>query len=218
VYFGALSAMVIAVAFYADFFVTPILLSTTRLVTLWDLLSSRVRRELVVNCPLFTGMRPGQIRRILLLGEIRSFSAGTLIMQSGESGREMFVLLSGKAEVSAVARDGSIERHRTLCTGHVFGMVALTCGRRRLATAVALEKTTLLTLDWGRLQSIARFYPRVAAQLFKNLAMLISHRFAETAHAKAEFDDVETRETELPQSPEIARKMLEGVAGRGPAH
>jgi hypothetical protein len=69
-----------------------------------------------------------------------------------------------------------------------------------------LQETKLLALDWGRLQSIARFYPRVAAQLCKNLTTLISERFAETAHAKAEFDDVETRETELPQSLEVANK------------
>jgi len=194
VYFGALSAMVIAVAFYADFFLTPILLSTTRLVTLWDLLSVRWRRELVDNCALFRGMRRGQIRRILLHGEIRTYPAASVIMQSGESGQEIFVLLSGRAEVSSVAQDSSIERHPTLFTGHVFGLMGLVCGRPRLATAVTLEETTLLTLDWERLQRISRFYPRIAAQLFKNLATLISDRFAETVHATTEPDDHETRE------------------------
>jgi len=178
-YFGVLSAMVIAVAYYADFFITPILLSTTRLVTLWDLLSTRVRRELVENCELFEGMRRSQIRRILLLGEIRSLPAGTKIMRAGEAGKEMFILLSGKAEVHAEMDNGTIVRHRTLSTGHVFGVVALACGRPRLATAVALEDTTLLTLDWERIQRIARFYPHAAAKFFKNLAVLIGSRFAE---------------------------------------
>ena len=75
--------------------------------------------------------------------------------------------------------EGFVDRHRTLRTGHVFGVVALACGRPRLATAVALEDTSLLTLDWDQVQRIGRFYPRAAGQFFKNLAALISARFAE---------------------------------------
>jgi len=200
VYFGVLSAMVIAVAYYADFFITPILLSTTRLVTLWDLLSTRVRRELVENCVLFKGMRRRQIRRILLLGEIRSLPAGTTIMEAGEAGHEMFVLLDGKAEVRTAMENGTILRHQKVSTGHVFGVVALVCGRPRLATAVALEDTTLLALDWERIQRIARLCPRAAARFFQNLAMLIGSRFADHARSSPEPSDVEARDAALPEA------------------
>jgi len=59
VYFGALSAAVMMMALVAEFVLTPIILSSVRLVTLWDMLSLPLKDKLVTECKLFTGMRPG---------------------------------------------------------------------------------------------------------------------------------------------------------------
>ncbi|MEW8014076.1 MAG: hypothetical protein AB2807_04600 [Candidatus Sedimenticola endophacoides] len=56
--FVLLSALVIASALVADFVITPLAISTLRLVTLWDLLSSRLRHQVIHHSVLFKGMRP----------------------------------------------------------------------------------------------------------------------------------------------------------------
>jgi predicted RND superfamily exporter protein len=177
--FGTLSAIVMLVAFFADFFITPILLSTTRLITIWDLLSLRLRRELTRNCALFRGMRPGQIKRVILMGQVHAYKAGDAIMRQGEVGREMFILLEGSGEISTIKPGAGVDTVRTLGPGHVFGIVALVCGRTRISTVVALEDTRVLSLTWEGVRRTARFYPRSANHLFGNIAAIIGDRFAE---------------------------------------
>ena len=42
-----------------------------------------------------------------------------------------------------------------------------------------MEDTKLLARDWDRIQNISRYYPRIAARLFRNLAALAYSRYAE---------------------------------------
>ncbi|MCB1728598.1 MAG: cyclic nucleotide-binding protein, partial [Gammaproteobacteria bacterium] len=71
--FGLLSALVISTALVADFVITPLAMSLLRLVTLWDLLSSRLRHQIIPRSPLFRGMRPWQIRKFVLSSTLLEF-------------------------------------------------------------------------------------------------------------------------------------------------
>lgn len=196
-YFGMLSGMVMLFAFYADFFITPILLSGTRLITLWDLLSLRLRRELTRNCALFRGMRPGQIKHIILMGQVREYKAREVIMRQGEVGRDMFILLEGRAEISTTKPGGVVDSVHILGTGHVFGIVALVCERSRISTAVALEDSRVLSLTWDSIRRTARFFPRSSIHLFSNISALIGDRFAEKVLGVTPQMDVAAEERRL---------------------
>ena len=156
----------------------PLLLSYVPLMTLWDILGTKVRRELVDQCPLFRGMRALQIRRIILLGRVARFEDGDKIMKRGEAGEAIFVLLRGKVAVVTPKMVGSADTVKMASTGDVFGLAALMCGKPRVATAIAMGDAEVLALDWGRLQRIARLYPRSAYFLFKNLSAITSERLA----------------------------------------
>ncbi|MCG7908873.1 MAG: MMPL family transporter [Candidatus Thiodiazotropha taylori] len=60
-YFGLLSGMVILLAYYANFFITPLLLSSTQLVTQWGLLPRNYCQVLKGDSPLFKGATQRQI-------------------------------------------------------------------------------------------------------------------------------------------------------------
>jgi predicted RND superfamily exporter protein len=177
--FGLLSAMMMFFAFLATFALGPVLLSYVRLMTIWDVLSVRVRRDLSQKCPLFRGMRPLQIRRIILFGSVSRFQHGDTIMRRGEMGRSLFVLLSGRVNIDSAGNDGSPDRVEAETVGHVFGVAALMCEKPRVATATAVGPTEVLALDWSRIQGIARLFPRSATQLFKNLALIMGERLVE---------------------------------------
>jgi hypothetical protein len=180
-----LSAFAMAVAYLANFLLTPILLSYTGILTLWELLTTPLRRELVENCALFRGMRPYQIKRVVLTGRVDRFEAGQVVMARGEHSREMFVLLDGAVQIETERSDGSVRTFHSCSPGGVFGVAALVCGRQRIATAVARAPTSVLSLDWPRIQQISRFYPRTAALLFRNLSALIGERLTEQAVERA---------------------------------
>ncbi|TNG02023.1 MAG: cyclic nucleotide-binding domain-containing protein [Gammaproteobacteria bacterium] len=179
IYFGLLSALVILIAFIANFLITPILLSYIRLMSLWEVLSISLRRELLTKCALFRGMRPMQVRRIILLGGVYRYENGDTIMSQGQHGKELFILLGGSVTIKTKLVDGSVKVIQVTGVGEIFGLAALVCNRPRISTAVALQHATVLCLDWPRIERIARYYPRSAYSIFHNLSTILAERFAE---------------------------------------
>ncbi|MCB1763641.1 MAG: MMPL family transporter [Gammaproteobacteria bacterium] len=178
-FFGLLSAMMMLFAFVATFVLALVLLSYIRLMTIWDLLGTSVRKRLAVACPLFHGMRSLQIRRIILLGAVLQFRDGEQIMQRGELGSSMFVLLKGNVIIDSIKSDGTPDRFKAASVGEVFGLAALMCGKPRVASATAVGNVEVLSLDWARLQRISRFFPRSAYRLFRNLSVLMGDRLTD---------------------------------------
>lgn len=175
--FGALSAMVMLLAFYANFFITPIVLSYTRLVSLWDILSLRLRRELLENCPLFKGMRPYQIKRIILFGRLRDFKTGERIMRAGEPSQEIYILLSGRVRVVSMVSDKITTYGRLLGPGAAFGLLDMVCNKARITTASGAEDCRVLILDWRRIQRLGTLHPHAASAFFRNLSEVLGDRF-----------------------------------------
>jgi hypothetical protein len=167
----------------ATFVLAPVLLSYVRLTTIWEVLGTRVQHELQQRCALFAGMSVLQIRRIILLGRVWKYAHGETIMSRGAIGSSIFVLLHGNVAIESMRRDGAVNTVEVAGTGDVFGIAALMCGKPRVATARAIGSTEVLALNWGRLQRIARFFPRSAYRLFRNLSVITGERLADRAAA-----------------------------------
>jgi CRP-like cAMP-binding protein len=97
-------------------------------------------------------------------------------MRQGELGHDLYILLNGNVEIAA--RDGGSGKVNVVSVGDVFGVAALMCGKPRVATAVAVGNAEVLALSWNRLQRLARFFPRSAYLLFKNLSIVTGERLA----------------------------------------
>lgn len=179
--FGVLSAFVMLLALYANFILTPALLSYVRLTTLWDVLSVPMRRGLKINCSLFRGMNELQIRHVLSFGNVRTYRAGSSVFDKGEAGRELYVLLSGEVRVCAGGDGGQRLITDRLPGDRIFGAAALVQGVGYICSAEVLRDTRLLVLDWERLQQILRFRPRTGSLLFRNLSVILAGRVVDTA-------------------------------------
>jgi CRP-like cAMP-binding protein len=179
--FGTLSALVMVVAVLADLFMTPILLSSTQLITLWDMISLRIQKEALARSQAFAGLRATQIKTIVLLGRLVERGPGEAVVRAGEPGKSLLVVLDGTARVSVrdadAPRDFEVAR---LGPGDVFGEMALVEPGPRTATVVAVEALRCLEIDWEGLERIRRFYPRIAGKLFLNLARVLGGRLKAT--------------------------------------
>ncbi|MBL3527135.1 MAG: MMPL family transporter [gamma proteobacterium endosymbiont of Lamellibrachia anaximandri] len=178
VYFGLLSAMVILLSLLATFVITPILLSSIRLITLWDMLSVRIKSQVLEHCALFRGMRPWQIKKIVLISNIQHFKQGEKIVSQGALGDEMFILLEGSAEVTQKQLDGSRKKLRQLAASEVFGEITLVSRIARTADVVALEDSSALAFKWEGIHQIARVFPRISIILFQNLSSILGNKLA----------------------------------------
>lgn len=177
--FGLLSALVIGTALLADFIVTPLAISALRLVTLWDLLSSRVRQHLIPNSPLFRDMRPWQIRKFVLSSTLLTFRPGEYVYRQSDPSNELYLVMQGVVEITVPRRDGQgadpvVDQFGP---GEVFGDVALLAEEARKTNALALSDTTLLVLTRDAIHNVTLLHPFVGSKLFLNLARDVSCRW-----------------------------------------
>ncbi|MEA2624327.1 MAG: uncharacterized protein QOD06_372, partial [Candidatus Binatota bacterium] len=183
--FGLLSAATAVAGLFGDLLLLPALLASTRIITLWDLLYLRLGRDPHKTIPLFATLRPAQAKIVALMGRLQRFADGEPIVRQGDVGHEMFVLLSGAAEVR-VSTNGRTHRVRELRRGDVFGEMALIRHHTRSADVLAIDDVEVMALDERFLDRVQRRYPRIAAALFLNLSKILSDRLEqETGRARA---------------------------------
>ena len=184
VYFGALSALVMILALISTMVLTPVLLSFTRLVTVWDMLSINLKADVLSQSPIFYGMKGFQIKQAVLSGAIRHAVRGEVIIDQGLAGNEFFVVLEGSATATHRDLDGSIHTLGYLKAGDLFGEVAQLSKRNRMARVTANEDSSLLEMKWDSIKQLGRYHPRVAMRLYRNLATVLSRRVADFTEEK----------------------------------
>lgn len=179
--FGVLSAITILIAILTELALFPALLATTRIITLWDLLGVKLGKDPHRTIPMFAELRPSQARLVALLAGLESHPAGKQVVRQGEVGDQMYVIIDGTAEV-VVDAGGERRRVRELGRGDVFGEMGLIRSHERTADVVAKGPLEVMTVDQRALARVQRRYPRTAAQIFLNLAKILSDRLqTETA-------------------------------------
>jgi predicted RND superfamily exporter protein len=173
--FGILTGATLVTALAANLVLLPALLATSKIITLWDLVAVKLGKNPAQTIPLFAGLRPGQARIVVLMGEMKRFAPGEYIVRQGQRGSEMYVIIQGTTQV--VAGSGN---HRTglvtLQRGDVFGEMALVRNIERSADVIAADHVEALVVDERFLQRIQRRYPRIASKVFLNLTRIVSDR------------------------------------------
>ena len=84
--FGLLSATTVAFGVLAELALLPALLTTTPVITLWDVLYVRLGQDPHKTIPLFAGLRPFQAKIVTLMGELKSFPQGPTNCSAGRPG------------------------------------------------------------------------------------------------------------------------------------
>lgn len=173
--FGLLSAVVMIMALLADVILTPVLLSTTRLITLWDVLGFNLRKALIERSAMFEGLTKWQAKKLILLANLEERPEGEFIVREGDVGDSMYVIIDGELEVSK-----NIEGRRVvlskLVLGDIFGEVALISDVKRTADVIAKSNTRLLRLNWSELENLQRYNPYLSSRLFLNLSRILGQR------------------------------------------
>ena len=177
--FGVLGAVLIAAALLADLIMTPLLISSLRLVTVWDLLSLRQRQQLIPQSPLFRGMRPWQIRKFVLSSTLLDFAPGEYVYAQGDSSDALYLVMKGVIEITVPRRtpSGSEPVVDRFGSGQIFGDVALLAGEPRHTNAISLTHSTLMVLSREGIANVTQFHPFIASRLFLNLARDVSCRW-----------------------------------------
>jgi predicted RND superfamily exporter protein len=179
--FGVLAAFTMAVAWFLELTLSPALSSSLRLVTLWELVSLDLGEHPERQIPLLDGLRPRQARIFALMANIVALPAGQRLFVEGDPGDAMYVVVDGEL-VASLQRDGRRTELSRMRRGDTVGEVALFHGARTADVEVATD-ARLLRFDDADLERLGRRYPRIAAQVYRNLSRIVAQRVVNTARA-----------------------------------
>lgn len=101
--------------------------------------------EFLQRNALFKNLSPGTMAEVADKVELERFAVGEVVIRQGDPGDKLYVIRSGKAEVST-SKDGEVRQVATLEAGDFFGEAALISGEPRNATVRAAEPLEVYTL------------------------------------------------------------------------
>ncbi|MDQ0313662.1 cation:proton antiporter [Amorphus orientalis] len=116
-------------------------------------------RDLIAQFPLFKGLTPDQIDRVVRLLRPRFAVPGERLIRKGDRGDSVYFISSGAVEVAAE------ERRVRLGRGDFIGELALLYGGRRNADVTALGYCQLLVLEGEAFKKLVDRYPEIGAEV-----------------------------------------------------
>ena len=114
--------------------------------------------------PIFADVLRHDLENILKLGELRSYEPGQTIVERGQPGDAMFVILRGTAQVDVGGR------YHDMKQGEFFGEMGVIAGKKRMATVTATERVDALRIGAKELENFLLHQPKVTLAMMKSLA------------------------------------------------
>jgi CRP-like cAMP-binding protein len=170
-------------AMVSELVLAPILMSSTQLVTLWNMVLLKMNPELVRRAPLFEGLSQWEARKVVLMGMLRSLGPGEYAIRRGEQGRELYMVVTGRLVVTDCEADGTERTLAIVEPGGVFGETGIVADAYRTFSARAEAPSEVLRLDFDAFERLRKRFPYTAAKVFRNLARILSERLQDTTTA-----------------------------------
>jgi serine/threonine protein phosphatase PrpC len=135
-----------------------------------------LKREVLAKMPLFSRLSEREMLRVMQVAEVKAYTEGDLVIQEGDKGDELFIVLSGKVKVS---------RGDTLLTkfgsGEHFGEMALIRSVPRSATVHADGACELIGIKRSDFFEILRKEHELAVKLLWQFLGVLADRLDQTS-------------------------------------
>lgn len=125
--------------------------------------------DFLSRAPLFARLRRRSLRKLAALCVPRDFEPGAVMISEGDTGLGLFVIVSGKLEITKGTGDDML-RLAVMERGDLLGEMALIDDRPRSASAIALEATRCLLITRNSFQTLTEKDPEIAWCLLPTLA------------------------------------------------
>ncbi len=132
--------------------------------------------EALAGTPLCSGLEPDEVERLASAGRVEHWPAGAIVMEEGEDGPRLVVLLEG--EVVIQKSDGSGAEHvlGRAGPGDVLGEMSLLTGAPRTATVRASSSLKLYAIDQNTFEGMVLDGDPAALNLGLSIAKVLAYR------------------------------------------
>lgn len=127
--------------------------------------SKKQKLETLRSVDLFSACSGKELEKVARAGDEITMTAGTLIVDQGQTGREAFVIVDGEVTVKRNGR-----KVATLGSGDVVGELSLLDHGPRTATAICETDCALLVIDQRRFLGVIDDVPAISHKLMASLA------------------------------------------------
>jgi CRP-like cAMP-binding protein len=114
------------------------------------------------------------INKIAKITRQVSIKKGESLFKEKDDAKGLWLILSGKIEISRVTADGWRQTLVVLSAGHFFGELSILENRKHVASAVALEDTELLLLLKEDFEKMMEEDCALALHIVKRIAIVMS--------------------------------------------
>ncbi len=122
---------------------------------------SAIETTALKSTPFFAGLAPEDLQGILDVGRPVSYEAGNVIVEEGDVGDGMYILVRGEARVDVGGR------YHVLKAGDFFGEMALISPGKRMATVRAQEGVDALKIPAEEFQAFLLAHPAVGLAMLR---------------------------------------------------
>ncbi len=145
------------------------------------------KKQFLQSLELFQDLKGREMGALIHALHARTYRPGEVVFVEGDIGRALFIMESGKVELTRRGADGRPVVLYTLKPGEFFGEMALLESLPRSATATAVETTRLHLLYRTKLDALLHSEPRIGVCIMSHLACLLSARLRRVSGELAAF-------------------------------
>jgi CRP/FNR family transcriptional regulator, cyclic AMP receptor protein len=128
----------------------------------WERPTQRDWSEVLGALPLFSGVAKRHVRAIAKLAWVVDCAPGEVIVQAGDRGNSLFLILEGRARV--------LGKSRVLRPGDFFGEMALIDGGPRSATIIAASHVRAMMVQRRAFLKALKQNPQIGLAIMETLA------------------------------------------------
>lgn len=130
---------------------------------------------------LFDGMQDKTLSQVFKLGKVENFKAGENIIQEGQEGGNLHIMINGRAEVSKSGKEPGEKKYLAdLSRGSIFGEMSVFDNAPYSANVKAKEDCSVHIIKGEDFKKFLKKNPDVAYEIFCTLISLISSRLRRT--------------------------------------
>ena len=133
-------------------------------------------KDIINHAPMFEGLSVQEIKAMCSFMNCYAAERGSVLINEGEQGTSLLVVLTGSVDVVKLAPGGESVRIVTLGPGQTLGEMSLIDGERRFATCIADEPVDFALLTRGALNEILMVHPRLGNKILLLLLCLFTQR------------------------------------------
>ena len=135
---------------------------------------------LIPRCALLENFSPAEVLLLAHFMEMYRAEPGVEIIQEGDGGDFMLMVVEGKVEVQKRDRWNTPQTLAVVEGGRTLGEMSMIDGEARFATCVAAEPTLIAVLHRESLARIIVEQPLLGAKILMELVLMLSQRLRAT--------------------------------------